>query len=151
MRSIRVGGHTHCWVVETFEREQERAFSSLRRGHFCRARACIPRLLTSTEIEARGSTYTGGRTTRFRGPYSLLCAQKSRNRQHLILSVRYRFISPYSPYFGTVFEEGQSVVHRPYRTDSTGTQSLLGTEIEAGCCVGFLESLARFPRRPYNH
>jgi hypothetical protein len=38
-------------------------------------------------------------------------------KQHLIMSLQYIFLSPYSRNFGTVFEEGQSVVHRPYRMD----------------------------------
>jgi hypothetical protein len=62
MRSIRVGGCTHCWVVGSLLREQERAFSSLRRGHFCRDRTCIPRLLSSIEIKAASTTLNVGRT-----------------------------------------------------------------------------------------
>jgi hypothetical protein len=76
MRSIRVRRVHHSLVVETFEREKERAFSSLRRGHFCRARARITRLLTSTEIEARGSAYTGGRTVWIsRSVQSFVCTE----------------------------------------------------------------------------
>jgi hypothetical protein len=35
MRSVRVGGHTHSWVVETFLREQEEEEVELEKGgHF---------------------------------------------------------------------------------------------------------------------
>jgi hypothetical protein len=49
-----------CWFI--VERARERAFSSLRGSHFCRARACIPRLLSSIEIEAASTALNVGRT-----------------------------------------------------------------------------------------
>jgi hypothetical protein len=62
MRSIRVGGRTHCWVVDSLLREQEREHFRVWRGsHFCRARAHIPRLQTSIEIEAAKTALKAGR------------------------------------------------------------------------------------------
>ena len=48
----------HCWESK---REHFRVW---RGSHFCRARACIPRLQTSTEIEAARTTLKAGRTVR---------------------------------------------------------------------------------------
>jgi hypothetical protein len=49
MRSIRVEGRTHSWVVESFLREQEREhFRVAREQPFLRARACFPRKNNST-------------------------------------------------------------------------------------------------------
>jgi hypothetical protein len=67
MRSIRVRRVHPLFVVETFF---ERARAEIRvgkRGHFCRARAHIPRLETSTEIEAGGTTLTTGRIVQISG------------------------------------------------------------------------------------
>jgi hypothetical protein len=65
MRSIRARGRTHSWVVGSFLREQEREhFRAAREQLFLRARACIPRQQTSTEIEAARTTLKAGRTVR---------------------------------------------------------------------------------------
>jgi hypothetical protein len=96
MRSIRVGGRTHCWVVGSLLREQEREhFRAAREQPFLRARARIPRQNNSTEIEAKVQHTQEVVQHGFRGPYSHLCAQKSRQqttfnyvRTVWILSVR---------------------------------------------------------------
>jgi hypothetical protein len=65
MRSIRVEGRTHSWVVDSFLREQEREhFRAAREQPFLRARACIPRQQTSTKIEAARTVLKAGRTVR---------------------------------------------------------------------------------------
>jgi hypothetical protein len=137
MRSTRVWGRTIELVVETFEREQERAFSSLRRGHFCRARARIPRLLTSTEIEARSSAYTRGCTTRIsRSIQSFVCTEiKEQNSVNYVRTVQ--IYQSVKPYFGTVFEEGQSVVHTSYRTDSVQVRTVFSWHKNRGRLCDF--------------
>jgi hypothetical protein len=66
-----------CWFI--VERARERAFSSLRRGHFCRSRACIQRLLSSTEIEAESTALNAGHTVRIeQAVQKAKQAQKSR-------------------------------------------------------------------------
>jgi hypothetical protein len=66
MRSIRVEGRTHSWVVELihFEREEREHFRAAREQPFLRARARIPRQQTSTEIEAARTALKEGRTVR---------------------------------------------------------------------------------------
>jgi hypothetical protein len=54
MRSIRVGGCTHFWVVGSLLREKEREhFRAAREQPFLKARACIPRKNNNIEIEAK--------------------------------------------------------------------------------------------------
>jgi hypothetical protein len=63
MRSIRVEGRTHSWVVGSLLREQEREhFRAARKKSFLRARARIPRQQTSTEIEVARTALKAGRT-----------------------------------------------------------------------------------------
>jgi hypothetical protein len=65
MRSIRVEGHTHSWVVGSFLREKEREhFLATKEQPFLRARACIPRQRTCTEIQATRTVLKAGRTVR---------------------------------------------------------------------------------------
>jgi hypothetical protein len=107
MRSIRVEGRTHSWVVESFLREQEREhFRAAREQPFLRARACFPRQNNSTEIEAKVQHTQEAVQHAFRGPYSHLCAQKS--RQHTTFnSVRtVRILSVRTTYFWHRFRGG---------------------------------------------
>ena len=54
MRSIRVEGHTHSWVVESFLREKEREnFWKAREQPFLRVRECFPKKNNNIEIEAK--------------------------------------------------------------------------------------------------
>jgi hypothetical protein len=65
MRSIRVEGRIHSWVVDSFLREQEREhFRAAREQPFLRVRAHIPRQQTSTKIEAARTVLKAGRTVR---------------------------------------------------------------------------------------
>jgi hypothetical protein len=107
MRSIRVEGRTHSWVVDSFLREQEREhFRAAREQPFLRARARIPRQITSTDFEARSSTYTGGCTTRIpRSVQSHVSTKIEKGKQHLLLVVQYGFAQFVRFSFGTKFEE----------------------------------------------
>jgi hypothetical protein len=92
MRSIRVGGHTHSWVVETFLREKEEEEVELEKGgHFCRARACISRQQSSTHFKARV--------------------------QHLLQAVQHRLSRSYNIKSGTEIEERYNTFRRSYCTD----------------------------------
>jgi hypothetical protein len=85
MRSIRVEGHTHSWIVGSLLREQEREhFRAAREQPFLRARAHIPRHNNSTEIETKFQHTQEAVHHEFRGLYSHLCAQKSRQQTTFI-------------------------------------------------------------------
>jgi hypothetical protein len=61
----------------------------------------------------------------FRGPYSLLLAQKSRKESDIkYWSYSMDLHSPYGSVFGIEFEEDTSTVHRPYSTDFYSPYSL---------------------------
>jgi hypothetical protein len=119
MRSIRARGRTHSWFVGSLLREQEREhFRVAREQPFLRVRACIPRQQTSKEIEARSSTYTGGRTTRIsRSVQSHVSIEIEKGKKHLLLAVQYGFAQSVRFSFGTKFEEETTTVHSPYSTD----------------------------------
>jgi hypothetical protein len=172
MSLIRVGGRTYCWVVVSFLRESKSIFRAARKRLFLRARACIPRQNTSTEIEAKVQHTQEAVQHGFQGPYSHLCAQKSR-QQTAFNSVRMaRIFSPYSHTLAQISRRDRQLcsgrtVQIPYRS----VQSFLGTEIEADCCGFFwkvwhgfqgsctvinaprklLKLLARISRHPYSH
>jgi len=73
----------------------------------------------------------------------VFCVHRNRgSRQHLIMSVQYGFISPYSCTLAQISRDRQSYSSRTIRIPYRSVQSFLGTEIKAGYCVVFLETLA---------
>jgi hypothetical protein len=91
MRSIRVGGHTHSWVVDSFLREQE----------------------IQQEEQAQKSRQGTVQQKRpyctdFRIPYSRKKGTKT-EAESTVRTVRIPY-SPYDCYFGTDFEERRCVV-----------------------------------------
>jgi hypothetical protein len=127
MRSTRVGGRTHSWVVETFfERAREREFEFEKGGHFCRARACIPRQQTSTQIKAKV--------------------------QHLLQVVLYGLSRSYNIKVGTEIEERYNIKGgRTVRIFEVPYSQKRGTEIEGkynksltGRTVRILQSVLLF-------
>jgi hypothetical protein len=98
MRSIRVGGCTHSWVVETFFESKKKRRSSLRKeaicslGHAfqgsklaCKSRQgyniyCRPYSITSgTEIEERCSTFRRPYCMDFDSPYCCFTCTEIKN------------------------------------------------------------------------
>jgi hypothetical protein len=55
---------------------------------------------------------------------TVLCAQKSRNRTAFNCVRMVRIYQSVQPYFVTIFEEGQSAIHRPYRMDSVQVRTV---------------------------
>jgi hypothetical protein len=171
MRSIRVGGRTHCWVVDSLLREQEREHFRVWRGsHFCRARARIPRLQTSTEIEAARTTLKAGRTVRIEQAVQQE-EQAQKSREGTVQQKR-----PYCTDFRISYSrkkghENRGRKYSPYCTDFVQSVRLLfwhrfrgeGTVLFSGSfgtfpkavvqhllhCFG-LRQLARISRHPYN-
>jgi hypothetical protein len=153
MRLIRAGGRTHCWVVHSLLREQEREhFRATRKRQFLRARACIPRQNTSTEIKARSLAYTGGRTSRIsRSVQSFVCIEiEEQNNIYLCpydtdLSVSTTVL--WHRFRGGTYNRTQAVSYG----FCTGPYSAFLIQKSRQVDVVFLESLARFSRRSYNH
>jgi hypothetical protein len=138
-----------CWFI--VERARERAFSSLRRGHFCRARACIPRLLSSTEIEATSTTLNAGRTVWIEQVVQQV-EQAQKSRQGTVRAER-----PYCTDFRIPYSrkkkgmEIEAEKYSLYCTDSVRSVRLLFRHRNRGeGSVLFSGSLACFPRRSYN-
>jgi hypothetical protein len=154
MRSIRARGRTHSWVVGSLLREQEREhFRAAREQPFLRARACFPRLDNSTEIEAKVQHTQEAVQHAFRGPYSHLCAQKSRQRTTFNYVRTVRILSVRTTYFWHRFQGGtdRHVQAVPYGF-RTGPYSLFLAQKSRQIAVCFfLGSLARFSRRSYSH
>jgi hypothetical protein len=151
MRSIRARGRTHSWVVQAFWREQEREhFRAAREQPFLRARACIPRQQTSTEIEAARTTFKAGRTVRIEQVVQQE-EQAQKSRQSTVQQLR-----PYCTDFEFRTAEKRARISRQESTVRTVRISYgpydcpFGTDFEQKVLCCFLEVLAHFPRWSYN-
>jgi hypothetical protein len=141
-----------CWFI--VERERERASSSWRGIHFCRARECIPRLLSNTEIKATRTTLNACHIVRIEQ-----AVQQARNAQKLRQGIVQAERSYCTYFFNSIQQEkghgNQGRKYSPYCTysiQSVRSVRLLFRHINRGeGAVLFFGSFCTFPKANVQH